>query len=263
MKNTALILGILILIFCGAVWLKNGGKLVNQSAVNAPAVEQGVTPQTKTVEVKESTSTYTVDVKYPEFSGLSSSVPQNAANGLLKTRIEGDIVDFKKDVAENFIVGEPDLPPSAFQMDFEVVYLTDNVASVKLGSYYYITGMAHPNSYYSVFNYDFKNNKEILLADFFNPGSDYLLALSAASAEYLREKLTADGYYLENFVEVGTEPKADNFSSFVFDKDKITLIFNVYQVAPYVAGPQQVEVYYDKVSELNNQSDLIKLIKNI
>lgn len=261
MKNTALILGILILVFCGVIWLKNGGKLVNQP--EATPSEVNVTPQAEQVEIKESTSTYTVDVKYPEFSGLSSSISQNAANGLLKTRTEGSISDFKKDVAENFIVGEPDLPPSALQIDYEVVYLTDSVASVKLSSYYYLAGMAHPNSYYSVFNYDFKDNKEIFLADFFNPGSDYLLALSTTSAEYLKEKLTADGYYLEDFVEVGTEPKADNFLTFVFDKDKITLIFNVYQVAPYVAGPQQVEVYYDKVSELNNQSNLIKLIKNI
>jgi len=263
MKNTALILGIIILIFCGAVWLKNGGKLVNQPVVNAPVVEQNVGPQVKSVEIKDSTSTYTVDVKYPEFSGLFNSGAQTTANGLLSAWMEKNIADFKKDVANNFIVGEPDLPPSALQVDYEIIYLTDSVASVKLSNYYYLAGMAHPNSFYSVLNYDFKNNKEILLADFFNADSDYLSTLSFISVEFLKEKLTTDGYYMEDFVKVGTEPKTDNFSTFVFDGNKITLIFNVYQVAPYVAGPQQVDVSYDKVAELNNQSYLIKLIKNI
>ncbi|MFA4999115.1 MAG: DUF3298 and DUF4163 domain-containing protein [Candidatus Paceibacterota bacterium] len=262
MKNTALILGIIVLVFCGIIWLKNGGKLVNQPEVNAPVVEQSVNPQTKSVEVRDSTSTYTVEVKYPEFSGLSNSEAQKAANDSLKKQMEEDIASFKKDVADNSVEGF-DLPPSAFQVGYEVIYLTDSVASIKLSTYYYIAGMAHPNSFYSAFNYDFKDNKEISLADFFNLGSNYLATLSSMSAEYLKEKLTADGYYIENFVSVGTEPKADNFSTFVFDKDKITLIFNNYQVAPYVAGPQQFEVSYDKVSELNNQSGLIKLIKNI
>ena len=262
MKNTALILGVIVLIFCGAVWLKNGGKFVNQPVVNLPVVDQKTSPQTKSIEINDSTSTYTVDIKYPEFSDLSNSEAQKTANDLFKKGIDQNIADFKKDVADNSIK-EPDLPPSSLQIDYEVVYLTDNVTSVKLSSFYYIAGMAHPNSFYSVFNYNFKSNKEILLPDFFNLNSDYLTVLSGIFVKDLIEKLTPTGYYVEDFVKVGTEPKVDNFSTFVFSKDKITFIFNVYQVAPYVAGPQLVDVFYDKVAEFNNQSDLIKLIKNI
>jgi len=262
MKNTALILGVIVLIFCGAVWLKNGGKLVNQPVVNVPVVKQKISPQTKMIQINDSTSTYTIDIKYPEFSELSNSEAQKTANDLFEKRIDENVVDFKKDVVDNSIK-EIDLPPSSLQMDYEVIYLTNNMVSVKLSSFYYIAGMAHPNSFYSVFNYDFKSNKEILLSDFFNLNSDYLTVLSGIFVKDLTEKLTLTGYYIEDFVKVGTESKIDNFSTFFFDKDKITFIFNVYQVAPYVAGPQLVDVFYDKVAEFNNQSDLIKLIKNI
>jgi len=212
----------------------------------------------KAVEIKESTDQYAVDVKYPEFSGFSNLESQASANSLLKSKIEENIAGFKADVVE-LSIGDSNLPPSALQMGYEIIYLSEDLASLKISNYSYVAGMAHPNSFYSVFNYDFKNNREISLADFFNSGSGYLGNLSSLCLEELKKIISPD-YYNDDFVKMGTEPKTDNFSTFVFDKEKITFIFNVYQIGPYALGPQMVDIFYDKMAEFNNQSELVKLI---
>ena len=40
--------------------------------------------------------------------------------------------------------------------------------------------------------------------------------------------------------EEGADTNPENFSSFVISADKVTFIFQQYQVAAYAAGPQEV-----------------------
>ena len=43
----------------------------------------------------------------------------------------------------------------------------------------------------------------------------------------------------------GADPKPENYNVFLVGKDKVTFIFNNYQVAPYAAGHQ--EVWFSRV----------------
>jgi len=54
--------------------------------------------------------------------------------------------------------------------------------------------------------------------------------------------------YVKEMIDMGTEPKEDNFKNFTISQDKIiTIYFPQYQVAPYAAGEQKIEI------NLNNE----------
>lgn len=211
-----------------------------------PETEEAVlnTPEVREAKIAEETDQYKITAFYPEFHNLGDPVRESAANNLVKQKVEQLINPFKTAAqdAEDFI---PEAK-SEMEIKYEIVYLNPSVASIKMSEYTYIEGAAHPLGIYWAFNYNFKDNREIALADLFVPGSNYLPVLSKLSRESLKNQLKEN--YIQESVEFGTTPISDNFSVFFFDKDKLTIIFNVYQVTGYAAGPQTVEIPYDKLN---------------
>ncbi len=214
--------------------------------------------EVKEVQIKEEIDNYLVNVRYPEFSGVSNAIAMADANLVLKNKIEDSVAVFKEDVVQN---ARKELSmKSTFDNAYEIGIITDNVASIKFSNYYYIAGMAHPSSYDEGFNYDFKNNKEIKLVDLFNQNVDYLSVLSVICRKSLKEQIGLSEYYSEDMVDSGTEPKDYNFSSFVFTKDALIIMFFPGQVAPYVADIQRVSIPLVEMEDYNNKSESVKLI---
>ncbi|MFA5133740.1 MAG: DUF3298 domain-containing protein [Patescibacteria group bacterium] len=213
-----------------------------------------VKPEIKNVEIRE-TGRVEINVNYPEFKNLASSTTEETLNKLLKGKFEGEVVNFKSEADKE---AAPELSiSSSLSVGFETVLFTENAVSLKFEHSEFIAGMAHPNTYYTVFNYDFKNGKEIVLSDLFNQKSGYLKSLSEHVMVILKKQLATDGYYDKEMVKQGTEPKATNFSLFVFDSEKLILIFNTPQVAPYVAGARFVEMAFSEFEDINNESELL------
>lgn len=211
-----------------------------------------IIPTIKDIEINEKTDKYEIQVKYPELQGSSTF---SDLNNFITEKFQKSIDDFKKDEGQNFIaeVGAP----SYFQIGYEAIMLAEKVVSIRFGADYYVAGMAHPNIYYESLNYDLINDKQISLADLFNPGSDYLTVLSNFSRETLKTLISPD-YYSEDFVLPGTEPTLENFQVFNFTKDKIVITFNPYQVGPWVIGPQFVEIPFSELVDIINQDGIIK-----
>lgn len=214
-------------------------------------------PEIQQVKIEDETAQYKITVSYPEFQNLGDSNRQSAANNLIKQKVEQSINSFKNAVKE--VTDEIPNVKSEMKIEYEAIYLNPSLASIKISEYTYIEGAAHPIGIYWPFNYNFRDNKEIVLADLFNPGSNYLSILSDVSRESLKNQLKES--YDPESVEFGTSPTSENFSVFFLDKDKLTIIFNVYAVAGYAAGSQTVEIPYDKLTEVINSEGLIKLIR--
>ncbi|MDD3662999.1 MAG: DUF4163 domain-containing protein [Candidatus Pacebacteria bacterium] len=133
--------------------------------------------------------------------------------------------------------------------NFEVIQSNPNYISflLKIDSY---EGGAHGYVVNVPFNYDVRNKKILLLRDLFSEKIDFLKYLSDESRNYLkREYITSsegneDSYEksLLEMIEIGTEPKEENFEVFTFTKDKIKIYFAQYQVGPYVIGMPSFEV---------------------
>jgi len=210
---------------------------------------------TTEIPVKEETDKYSIDMKYPQFTGGENV---ESANLAIKNKIDELVNGFKKDVVENAL---PDFDfKSSLNNVYEIGFLTNDIISIKFNTLEYVAGMAHPSNYEDGFSYDLKNNKEITFSDLFNPGINYLSLLSGLSRDILKTQMASSDYYSEDMVNSGTEPKDYNFSEFVITKDLLIVIFNPAQVAPYVAGIQYADISWDKMAQSNNKSDIIKLI---
>lgn len=197
--------------------------------------------------IQEETDTYRISVEYPVFQKVHS----DAVNTLIQERIEKSISDFKGFVQESDGMDISDLSKdikNELSTKYEVMYLSDELASIKFETFSYARGSAHPMTIYSGFSYVLQEEKEITISGLFSNTGDVLSELSEKAKEKL--KIMLGDMYMEDFAKGGLEPKEENFKDFYISQDGITFIFNVYQVAPYAAGPQFVFFPWSEISNL-------------
>lgn len=207
--------------------------------------------ETKTI--KEGDQYTKFDIKYPKFN----KAPE--LNSELDNFIKERMVEHKDISKENwqarYETGDDiqefpsDDEKFVFYCDFDVVQSNSSYISfvLKYGGY---TGGAHGYEVKLSYAYDLKNNKYLELKDLFND-PNYLTYVSEESRKSLInqyiEKAEEEGEkeYFDSLIEsinLGTEPKVDNFKSFTFTKDKVKIYFSQYQVGPYAIGMPEVEV---------------------
>jgi len=217
-------------------------------------------PKLEEKEINEAGADYTVSVKYPVITGLNNAKAEQDIAQYIQDKIKSDTNEFKKNVSDNSVKGE-DLPDSQLMIGYEKKFADSSFISIIFTTFYYVAGMAHPATYETGFNYDIQNGKQLAVADFFNPGSDFLSVLSIASKEEIK-KQTGE-YYDQNMAEEGAAPDLNNFNEFYFDKDNLTIIFQQYQVAPYAAGIIYASLPYSKMSEVNDKSPVVIKLKSV
>lgn len=115
---------------------------------------------------------------------------------------------------------------------------------------------AHPNGYYRTFTFNSKTGAGLVLGDLFTPNADYLATVSKESRRILPAQLADIEGVSEKEVDTkmindGTTPDADNFQNWYIEKGNLVLIFPQYQVAPYVAGPQEVYLPLSSLQGVN------------
>jgi peptidoglycan-N-acetylglucosamine deacetylase len=179
-----------------------------------PAAETGV--------VSETTSTYTIDMKYPQF-GIS------VIDTKIKEGVDAFVTEFKKQA-------ESKLPQEAqyeLASTFAGVYEDADVVSARLVVSQF-TGGAHPGAMMYGLNYAKDTGKEIGLASVLRLiGAELSQVAEIATAE-LEKKLG------DSFLPEGAKASSDNYWTYTINDKGVTFIFNEYQVAPYAAGPQRV-----------------------
>lgn len=216
------------LVIAATLVVLGGGYALYKGLTRLPSVSQ-ILPgiQVATATEKEDTDTYTVDAKYPQF-GIAS------IDADIKAAVEGALSEFKNDVA----LGPP--PPDSavlqyeFQSMFDSAYVGPDVVSAKLIVSTYMGG-AHGNAVVYGLNYDRETGAELMLEDALAMVGLTLEEVAAQAKAELSAKLGSDIISPE-----GADPTAENYNTFTVSPDKVTFIFQIYQVAPYAAGPQEV-----------------------
>ncbi|MBI2010803.1 MAG: DUF3298 and DUF4163 domain-containing protein [Candidatus Colwellbacteria bacterium] len=191
--------------------------------------------------IRQRTFKYTIDVKYPRFSGAPET---EGANSKLQVKIEPIVEQFKKN-ANEVEGGVPFEFGSELIIDYEIILLNPKLASIEFIASDYITGAAHPNNYYLTFNYDFEAEKELEFSDLFNEDSNYLKRISDYAITDLRARdINSD------WLEDGAGPKIENYQKFTLSQDGLIIYFDPYQVAAYAYGGQEVEILYADISDI-------------
>ncbi len=125
-------------------------------------------------------------------------------------------------------------------------YQTDGLLSI-LGNGYTDGGGAHPSTYTRVWNFDLTKGKFITfdsLTGEDNPlGSILYSTLTSAVFDEIEQQGLGDGY-LDDYESYVSDLSAN--ANFYFTDSGMTIVFDVYVLAPYSAGPQAFVIPYDE-----------------
>ncbi len=219
-----------------------------QSTQNMPA--QTVTTTNKSLSDASASIGYEIKASYPEVSGLGNQTTQETINAGIRSLVDKQVNAFKTALNTNQPTTEvPGI--SELVITDKVSSANNNVVSVWFKILDSQPGMAHPNNYNLVYNYDVQAGKELQLADLFTPGSNYVETLSKIAKKNLEAKpelKTIEG--LSFFVNEGAGPKAENFQLFNLNNKSLILIFNPGTVAPEFASTQTVEIPLSELKDI-------------
>ncbi len=179
--------------------------------------------QVTSVNVRDETPAYAIDVQYPQFGIV-------AIDTQIKKILDDTIAEFK-----TLPPNPPDMnsPQNELTVRFDSAHAGADVVSVKLIISQY-TGGAHPNSLFSGLNFNRASGRQLLQDDAFKMIGLTAQQVSVAATAQLKERLG------DTMFEEGANSNPENFSSFIVSGAKVTFIFQPYQVAAYAAGPQEV-----------------------
>ena len=216
-------------------WSKNAikiafGVLFAQAVCAAPAP----------VVIQQETPTYVVDIKYPQ------GFAQDKVNSVIKDYITQTQKSFLNELSE-----DEDTPADApgktgLNVTYSLLYNAKTALSVRFDVSIFHKGAAHPIN--TVVIHNFLKREPVKLTDLFIPGADYLKLI----ARYCKKTITAKKISDPKWIQEGTKPTLENYSVWYFTNKGVGILFNTYQVAAYVYGPQTVNVPFTYIASLVN-----------
>jgi hypothetical protein len=183
---------------------------------------------------------YEIDGTWPNLEGPETPVDT----------FNTEIDRLTQDVRDDFLMsvndfGDPggsgEAPLSTLSYDYDLTFTGQNIFSVYLLFDQYIAMSAHPFSFSNAFNYDAKDGEFIQLADLFLPGTDYVDTLEGIIDPILVDR----GFGYEPGTAGGVMAERENWNIL---PGGLRINFDVYEVAPYAAGPQYVLIPWEDLS---------------
>jgi hypothetical protein len=223
-KPTSILLLFIAVVLAGC----SSGSGPKPEASSEPTV--AVTPETnlelklEAVAIRDETATYQIDVQYPQMGFQADST--------IKRLVEDTVAGFKNQVAA--------YPPTTgtrytLKGTFDSAYLGSDVLSVRLALYRY-TGGAHGSSRICGLNFDRRSGRELGLQDALATLGLTLSQVADKASSQLKAKPNAFAF------PEGALPEEKNYATFLISADKVTFIFQEYQVTAYAFGPQEVSI---------------------
>lgn len=191
-------------------------------------------PEKKTISAE--TEVLVINAAYPEFG-----IPNIDAE--IKSYIQKAVSDFKTENSEPY-PGQP--VKNSFGSNYRVVRGPETVSVIMNIETY--TGGAHGNLVIKTFVYS-TTSERLSIGSFFKPGSNYLTKLSTLTRAALAEK-SSD----ESWDDEGTAPVSENFEAFyIGETGKLVIVFQPYQVGPWVVGTPSVELDFSEFGDIVNE----------
>jgi len=189
----------------------------------------------------ENDKNYAIETMYPVVGG----VKDGQINIAISDFVNSITSSFKEKVSQ----GDAWVGTNSLKIFYDPYEINDNFVSIRFEISEY-TGGPHPSSYSKSFNYDLKKDKAIVLSDIFDSNKDYLSSLSNKAISYLMKANSDNEYSDEEWIKEGAGPKAENFQTFTFNKDRIVFYFDPYQVATYAAGRQDIILPFSSIKDI-------------
>ena len=186
-----------------------------------------------------------LDVHYPVFG---------------KEAIDQDIALWAHRVVETFTQGlgdehlaHPRQDRNELRVGYTVSFASPRSLTVTYEVWTY-TGGVHGNNDIITLSYDMESGQRLLLEDLVASADTALERLDAYCSQTLRGTLGED--LDEDMLKSGTAPELDNYSSFSLFPAGLRIHFQPYQVAPFVAGAQRVDVPLEIIQDAGPHLEL-------
>ncbi|MEG2005532.1 MAG: DUF3298 domain-containing protein, partial [Bilophila sp.] len=173
-------------------------------------------------------------------------------------RIDADIAEWARQLVENFrttYAEEPEIGTTPYELKASYTLTRSSAHAMSIawevGSY---TGGAHGNLDIITATYETRSGVSLDLYDVFMDLETALNAMAAYSYKALSE--TLGDMRSEDMLRGGTTPDADNFSSFMLTPDGVRVFFQPYQVAPWAAGTQVVDIPLAELTDAGPRLEL-------
>ncbi len=203
--------------------------------------------------ITESDNTYYLDseIHYPQFPN-NDSLNKAVENSLLETYrrvLQTAKTDWEEEneARRMSLAEQPDSESSDYIMpafeyfgSLEQIAETDSLLSLTFDEYTYLGG-AHGSPCIVTLNYSKEENRPVSISEVTGMTLD---EISYLCYDVLLERLSSDGFTDLQWLQTGTEPVPENFSTFALTEDGKYFIvyFNPYQVAPYAYGTLSVMI---------------------
>ncbi|MDO7908519.1 DUF4163 domain-containing protein [Paenibacillus sp. JX-17] len=195
-----------------------------KSLAMSPSVQNDI--QIKPAQIKQNAKNGTIELNYPQVSGLTSPEAEKKINDALKKHAENVAADARKQLAE------AGAPRDGMTYDFESMYLVtynkNGVLSLLMEDYGF-TGGAHGMTYRQGYTFNLKDGSQMKLTD--------VIGSSPATMALLNKEITLQfkkGEYAD--LNFGEFTKLDADPDFYVNNNGIVLFFQLYEYTPYAAG---------------------------
>ncbi|MDR1777461.1 MAG: DUF3298 and DUF4163 domain-containing protein [Desulfovibrio sp.] len=143
-----------------------------------------------------------------------------------------------------------DMPESALNYALHGAYSvsrpSEDTVSLTFELWTY-TGGVHGNLDVITLNYSLLSGQRLVLADLFEDPDAALGLMSAWSLQILSRRFA--GEWDQDMLRNGASPEVENFAALTLTRDGIVIHFQPYQVAPWAAGAQEVEMPLEKLAD--------------
>ncbi|MDR2055818.1 MAG: DUF3298 and DUF4163 domain-containing protein [Desulfovibrio sp.] len=165
--------------------------------------------------------------------------------------VMGIVGAFEENLADALPDGDEDRPEEtqsfALQGAYTVAQPSPAAVSLTFELWTY-TGGAHGNLDIITLNYSLLTGQRLELVDLFDDPDEALRLMSSWSFQVLSRRLPLAGAWSLQMLKDGTSPDARNFASLTLTPEGIVIQFQPYQVAPWAAGAQAVEMPFEKLT---------------
>ena len=202
------------------------------------------------------------EVNYPVFRGLAAAVNDSLVRKISEAvdtgNPEQDSVSFEL-AGKNFIASfeeeKKEMPDFNlgwyYKSTLTVNIATDTLISIRADTEFF-TGGAHGGYGTTFVNMNPVTGQRITLENFFKPGYEEVLR-KEAEADFRKAQELAD---TTSYSTAGFEFPDDKFvlnDNYGFTKEGIVFVFNIYEIAPYAMGAQEVHIPYIRLKEWMRQ----------
>lgn len=221
-----------------------------EPAAPVPQEEGQTAVSSEEQTIKRDTRMLELEFSYPEIAGVNETAASRI-NADLKMQAERIVSAFETQVEHSELFEDF---KNSIHGEYQEVLLSRGIVSVPLMISEYASGAAHPFGYSLGFNYDAATGVPLTLALLFDEDAEYLDRVASLARTNLDRIFAENEWTPSDWVAEGTAPIEDNYEQWYVDGELLVIVFNPYQVAPYVYGIIEVPIPLADLADILRKS---------